>query len=65
MIRYFALINGGLYPKSIKEAIQKLPNFGPWADAVVKRESVTYIFDEDKIVERMKKRIAKLKEQSK
>jgi len=65
VIRYFAMSNGGLFPKSVKESIQKLPNFGPWAEAVIKRESVTYIFDEEKINQRMKKRIAKMKEQAK
>lgn len=65
VIRYLAYSKDGLFPKSLREDLQKLPNFGPWAEAVAKRESVTYMWDEQKIVERTKKRIAKLKEQAK
>ena len=52
-------------PKSFKEGMQKLPNFGKWADAVHKKESVTYIWDEEKVVARTTQRIKKMKEDAK
>lgn len=52
-------------PKSFKESLQKLPNFGKWAEAVIKQESVTYIWDEEKVVSRTTMRINKMKQAAK
>lgn len=63
VLRFYALSDDGvLFPKSFKAGASKLPNFGKWADKVVARESVTYIWNEENIVGRMKARIAKMKE---
>lgn len=38
----------------------KTPKFAAWAKNVVKEESVTYVFDEKKVAERTKARLAKM-----
>lgn len=63
LLRFYALSAAGLLPKSLKEGIQKLPNTGKWAEHVLKQESVLYIWNEEAVVERTGKRIAKMKEQ--
>lgn len=45
--------------------MQALPNFNKWAEAMFKKESVTYIWDEEKIVSRTGARIAKMKQAAK
>jgi len=65
LIRFYACSNGELMPKSFKEGIQKLPNTGKWAEAVLKQNSVTYIWDEEKIVSRTTARINKMKQAAK
>lgn len=65
LLRFYALSNGDLMPKSLKEGLQKLPNFSKWADATLKQESVTYIWDEEKVVKRTGARIAKMKQAAK
>jgi glutathione S-transferase len=40
---------------------EKAPKFYNWAQAVIKTPSVTFIYDEDKVVEATKKRIEKAK----
>jgi glutathione S-transferase len=42
-----------------------LPNFSKWAAEVIKHDSVTYIWDEEKIIEGTLKRFASLKSQGK
>lgn len=61
LLRFYALSNGELLPKSLKEGIQKLPNMGKWAEHVLKQESLLYIWDEKKVVDRTGTRIAKMK----
>ena len=52
----------GPLPKSILKNLEtKAPNFWKWANAVVKEESVTYIWDEKTVAERTAARIEKLK----
>ena len=63
LLRFYALSNGELLPKSLKEGVQKLPNTGKWAEAVLKQESLLYIWDEEKVVKRSAERIAKMKAQ--
>jgi len=53
--------NGDLYPKSLKEGLDKLPNVSKWAKAVMAKESVTYIWNEEWILERTKARLEKLR----
>jgi glutathione S-transferase len=52
-------------PKSLAEGFDKLPKFSKWAKATISQESVTYIWDEKKVVAKTKLRIAKMKEQAK
>lgn len=63
LLRFYALSNGELLPKSVKEGIQKLPNTGKWAEHVLKQESLLYIWDEENVVKRSAARIEKLKAQ--
>lgn len=53
-----------MLPKSILTDLEaKAPNFWKWASNLVKQDSVTYVYDEKKIVESSKVRFAKLREQ--
>jgi len=62
VIRLKALTAADVYPKLIWTAIEeKAPNFLKWAEAVVVHPSVTSIWDEKKLVEGAKARIAKLR----
>jgi glutathione S-transferase len=56
----------GIIPQSILTNLEaKAPAFWKWANAVVKEESVTYIWDEKSVAERTKARIAKLNAEAK
>ena len=61
LLRIYALSNGEVLPTSVKESLQKLPNFSKWAQATMSRESVRHIWDEEAVVSRTKARIAKMK----
>jgi glutathione S-transferase len=51
----------GLLPKSVLTNLEtKAPNFWKWANAVVKEDSVTYIWDEKRTGELTQARISKL-----
>ena len=65
ILRIFAFAKHGLLPKSVTEGLNGLPNFSKWAAEVVKHDSVTYIWDEEKNVENSKKKFASLKAQKK
>jgi glutathione S-transferase len=57
--------DGEVLPKSINTSLEaKAPNFWKWASNLVKQESVTYIYDEKKIVEKAKVRFANLRKQA-
>lgn len=50
----------GLLPKSVLTGLEaKAPAFWNWANAVVKEDSVTYIWDEKNVAERTLARIVK------
>jgi len=65
LIRMYALTRGGLLPKTFLEKLDGLPNFSKWAKAVTAKESVTYVFDEEKIVKGTASRVEKMKAQAK
>jgi len=51
----------GLFPKSFPTTLEsKAPAFWKWANAVVKEDSVTYIWNEKLVAERTAERMAKL-----
>lgn len=62
MIRILAFHKDeNLLPASVPKTLEaKAPNFWKWANTVVKEESVTYIWDEKKVLEGTSARIAKL-----
>jgi len=60
LLRLLSFPKYGLLPQSLVEGLQtKTPNFWKWANAVVKEDSVTYIWNEKNIAERTKVRVAK------
>jgi glutathione S-transferase len=61
LLRIYALSNGDVLPVSVKEGLQKLPNFAKWANATMANESVRQTWDEEAVVSRTKSRIAKMK----
>lgn len=63
LLRFFALSKAGLLPESFGEGLNALPNFGKWARAVVAKDSVLQIWDEQAVVEGTRARIEKLKAQ--
>ncbi|KAF2849850.1 glutathione-S-transferas-like protein omega 1 [Plenodomus tracheiphilus IPT5] len=65
ILRIYALARHGLLPQSVLEGLDKLPSFSKWAAAVVKEESVTYIWDEENVVAGTRKRVEGLKAQAK
>ncbi|KAF2001850.1 glutathione-S-transferas-like protein omega 1 [Amniculicola lignicola CBS 123094] len=58
ILRLYSLGNNDLLPKSIITGLDALPNFSKWAAEVIKQESVTYIWDEEKVLVGTRKRIA-------
>ncbi|KAF2449669.1 thioredoxin-like protein [Karstenula rhodostoma CBS 690.94] len=65
VLRLYAFTKHGLLPKSVSDGLNGLPNFSKWAAEVVKHDSVTYIWDEERTVESSKKKFASLKAQAK
>lgn len=57
IIRIYAFSKTGLLPQSVTTGFDKLPNFSKWAAEVIKRDSVTYVFNEQGVVESTKKRL--------
>ncbi|KAI0170892.1 glutathione S-transferase domain-containing protein [Pestalotiopsis sp. NC0098] len=65
VIRLYASSKHGILPESIRgDLAAKAPNFDKWAQAVIKHPSVLSIWDEEKIIEGTKVRIAKLRAQA-
>jgi len=61
LLRLLAFHKYDILPKSVPTSLEaKAPAFWKWANAVVKENSVTYIWDEKHVAERTKIRIAKL-----
>jgi glutathione S-transferase len=52
--------HGLLHPSLPSELESKAPHFYKWANAVIAEKSVNYIWDEDKVVENTRRRIAKV-----
>jgi glutathione S-transferase len=50
ILRIYAYARNGLLPESLVTSLDSLPNFSKWAAEVIKHESVTYIWDEEKVV---------------
>lgn len=65
ILRIYTFAKNDILPASILSGLNALPNFAKWAAEVIKQDSVTYIWDEQAIVQGTKKRIANLKAQSK
>lgn len=65
IIRVYAFSKADLLPKSIVDGFNGLPNFSKWAAEVVKQESVTYIWDEERTIKQSKWKIADLKSKAK
>jgi glutathione S-transferase len=61
ILRAYALTKHGLLPQTVVDGFDTLPNFSKWAKEVLKQESVTYIWDEEKSVGGMKKKIESMK----
>lgn len=61
VLRLHAYSRAGLLSQSLDEDLKGLENYSKWADKVVKEESVTYIWNEEDVVGRTKKRIEKMK----
>ncbi|KAF2020726.1 glutathione-S-transferas-like protein omega 1 [Aaosphaeria arxii CBS 175.79] len=65
VLRIYALAKHDIIPKSTLSSFEALPNFSKWAAEVIKHDSVTYIWDEEKVIAGTQARIAKLKAQAK
>jgi glutathione S-transferase len=65
ILRIYAFAKKDIIPLSILGELDALPNFSKWAAAVKKHESVTYIWDEEVLVEASVKKLASLKAQRK
>lgn len=63
IIRTYAMAKHGLLPKSILSGLDALPNFSKWAAEVNKQESVTYIWDEEAVINGTRTRIESQKAQ--
>jgi len=60
VLRLYAFArDGDLIPSSLLDSLAQLPHFTRWAKAVVELDSVTYIWNADKVVGRTKARFAK------
>ena len=61
MIRYQALGEADVMPKSMLKGLGALPNYSKWSQAVCADESVTFVFDGPVVAASMKARIEKMK----
>ena len=61
ILRVYSFSKNGLLPKSVLDGFEGLPNFNKWAQAVIKEESVTYIWNEAEVIPATKKKIESLK----
>jgi glutathione S-transferase len=65
ILRVLSFPQHGLLPSTLTTSLQeKAPKFWLWASKVVKEEGVTYIWDEKKVAEGTKTRIAAMKEKA-
>jgi glutathione S-transferase len=61
ILRIYSLTRNKAMPQSVIDGLNTLPNFTKWATEVVKQDSVLYIWDEEKTVSAMKKKIESMK----
>lgn len=61
ILRVYSFSKNGLLPKSVLEGFEGLPNFNKWAQAVIKEDSVTYIWNEEEVIPATKKKIESMK----
>jgi glutathione S-transferase len=60
LLRLYAYIKHGLVPASLEtELATKAPNFDKWARATIAHESVTCVWDEDRVIAHSKYRFGK------
>ncbi|KAK6513946.1 hypothetical protein TWF506_008376 [Arthrobotrys conoides] len=62
ILRTFAQVDNGLLSPAYKEKLLALPNFGKWATAVLKNESLLKDWDEATFVEGTKKKLQQFKD---
>ena len=61
LLRLYSFSNDNEYmPKSLAKKMDALPNFGPWAKAVMQQPSVTKIWDEKTSLEGFKNKYGKV-----
>ncbi|KAJ4989751.1 glutathione S-transferase domain-containing protein [Stagonosporopsis vannaccii] len=65
ILRIDSFSRNGLLPKSVLEGLEALPNFNKWSQAVIKEDSVTYIWDEASVIHATKKKFESLKASAK
>jgi glutathione S-transferase len=61
VIRLRAVAKAGFTPKGFAERLEAIPEWKKWADAIETQDSVTYIWDEEKYVNKLKARLEKLR----
>ncbi|KAJ8113407.1 hypothetical protein OPT61_g4455 [Boeremia exigua] len=61
ILRIYSFSKNEILPKSVHEGLEALPNFNKWAQAIIKEESVIYIWDEAKVIAGTKKRFEGIK----
>ncbi|KAK8167796.1 thioredoxin-like protein [Phyllosticta citrichinensis] len=50
LLRFYALSARRVLPQSLKQGLEALPHFGPWAEAVMRHPSVVETWDEESVV---------------
>ncbi|PVH98982.1 glutathione-S-transferas-like protein omega 1 [Periconia macrospinosa] len=61
ILRIYSYTRNGLLPQELIDGLDALPNFKKWAAEVIKQESVTYVWDEAKMIPATKTRFEKLR----
>lgn len=61
VIRFGAMIRGGMFPASVEEGLAELENYSRWAGAVVARDSVRDGWDEGRVIAGTRKRLDKFR----
>ena len=65
VVRYNAIADTGLMPKSMLKGLDALPNYNKWSKAIHGEDSVTYVFDGPTIAKGMVERVEKMKAEAK
>ena len=65
VLRLKAYRKAGMLHASLEPQLDALPCFTRWSEAIVGQESVLYMWDEDRIIERSKARMEQLKKETK